>query len=171
MIKPTSREMYKYQANKTSNFELQLIATKKNEKDVANNFDTVAISNEAFLKLNMQRSQSSEEWEPEFDDRVTSWIREHWDSFVQLAEQEMVKKSIQTVIGLFFKELSRKTGGIIGDLVSPEELNSGEDIAIIAWRMEQKLAEYLGSRPSMCLDCGVCSHSPVSECPTGVFGF
>lgn len=114
---------------------------------------------------------SSAEWDPEQDDRVTSWIRENWETFVQFAENQLIKKSIQTALGLFFKELSRKAGGIIGDLISPEELNAGEDIAIIAWRMEQTLTEYINSRPSMCIECGVCAASPASECPAGVFGY
>lgn len=112
------------------------------------------------------------EWNPEGDQRVTDWIRENWTTFIQFGHDKLVQKSIQTVIGIFFKELSKKAGGIIGDLVSPDELNSGEDQAVIAWRMEQELTTYLNSRPSMCSECGACISSySGSECPAGVFGY
>lgn len=88
---------------------------------------------------------------------VTYLIRENWTTFIQFGHDKLVQKCIQTVIGIFFKELSKKAGGIIGDLVSPDELNPGEDQAVIAWRMEQELTNYLNSRPSMCLSAELVS--------------
>jgi hypothetical protein len=176
MIKKTYLDNSPVEDNDITRLIFSLNDRKTEQKQAQQKRDTITISEESLAMLLSNKNELSTttsysaEWDPEIDPRVTAWVKENWEMFIHTAETAVVKKGIQAVIGLFFKELSKKAGGIIGDLISPTELNTGENEWLEKERMKQNLMSYLDARPDLCIECGACADDPSAQCPVSVFG-